>query len=455
MTLLDKICRYTIPLGIVIGMLSCEDPSEVGLSLNTDGTQIGVYYEELTLPASNYFIDSLRTEGTTRLLVGKFADPVFGTTTSEAVTQIGLDNFTFAVRDNSLDDSENHVEDYFLDSVVLQLKLNYYHSDNVGQPQTFKVLQISDTLFSGVGYFAHFAPKVDDQSTVYGESVEVIDLEQDSIVRISLPLFGEQSLDYMRTQTVGAINSDSLINIVKGIALIPGENNSAIVGFNPNSADTKLGVYYHIKNVPKDSVVADSLSITYNLSASSSISTVRYNSIRTDRSTSVMNVVPESFNSFDLNDGKVYLQSGTGIYTQLDLTPFKDFLEQTEKLIINRTDIELTLSPEVSGNSYRENIDDARLFFLTEGANISNTTGTVVLTNDSYLSSTVNSAASAKLDDEDMTYKVETTLFSQQFNNDVLDTDKLLLVPSDITSMNQSVFDKSGVKLKIYYTIPK
>ncbi|MFY0651033.1 MAG: DUF4270 family protein [Cyclobacteriaceae bacterium] len=455
MTLLDKICRSLVPLGLVIGLLSCEDPSEVGLSLNTDGTQIGVFYEELVLPATNYFIDSLRTSASPRLLVGKYADPTFGTTNSTAVTQVGLNRFTYIVRDTTRDDSDVHIEDYVLDSAVLQLRLNYYHSDNVGQPQTIKVAQISDTLFTGVSYFARFPTPVDELSTVYGEETVIVNPQVDSIVRIQVPIFGENSLGFMRTKKLGVISGDSLLNHLKGIALIPGDNNSAIMGFDPNSAETKLGVYYHVKHVAKDSVVEDSLSIVYNLAALSEANTIRYNSIQTDRSGSAMSIVPESLNSFDLNDGNVYLQSGTGIYPSVDLTPFKEFLDRTGNLIINRTDIELSLSSDAGNSEFISNVGGSRFFFLREGANITNASRSVILTNASYLSSSANTSAIAELDENDMTYKVETTLFSQLLNNQEVDPDNLLLVPSDITTMNQGIFDKEGVKLKIYYTIPK
>ncbi|MDP4680903.1 MAG: DUF4270 domain-containing protein [Cyclobacteriaceae bacterium] len=448
-----RVCHTLMLFAALSGLISCEDPSEVGLSLNSDGLGIGVYVEEITLPLDNIFIDSLRTDGDNRLLVGKYIDPIFGTSISKAVTQLGLSSFTYVDRDVARKENDEFIDDYVLDSVFLQLRLSYYHSDNIGQSQTIKVVQIEDTLFSGVSYYAHFPVPVEESSLVYGESTFSINpnLAADSVIKIPLPVFGQKTIEFMRQDNAGSLSGDSLLNLLKGIALLPGENNSALLGFNPNHDTTSLKVYYHIQHIAEDTLVEDSLSIAYNFFTSTSR---HFNSIKTERTNSLLLNPEKSLDPFLIDDGNAYLQSGTGVFPRLDLAPFKQFLLDQKNVIINRTDIKIPISTNRINPQYISGVEDVRFFFIEDGANIINSANARVLTNLSYLSNSAVTLSAVAADGE-TTLEAETSLFSQLINTDVLDVSKLLLVPTDITGFHQSIFDKSGVKMTIYYTIPK
>jgi len=451
MTLLDRICRATLFFAVIAGLLSCEDPSEVGLSLNSDGTQINVLYQEISLPATNVFIDSLRTDADRRLLVGQYNDPIFGNTSASAFSQLALSSFTFQRKEDSLTTDGKEVFDYEIDSVILQLRYNYFHSNNFTQSQSIKVQQINDTLFNSVFYFANFPSMVDENSKVYGEQSFQVNPEVDTLLKLNLDVFGEETLKFFRESSVGSISGDSIINQLRGIALIPGSGNSAILGFDPTHADTKLSVHYKIKqieNVQQDSTILDSLSVNFSF-----INAVRFNKISTDRSSAELSEADESFETFDLNNGKVYLQSATGIYPKIDISPLKKFLADQGKIIINRCDIEIPTSFDIVDNEYISPVSNSRFFFIKDGGNVSNSTSRLVLSNNGYLSNSSVPAYAIPNEDESV-YETEITLFTQLINSDAFDVEKLLMVPSDITSMNQSIFEKSGIKLKVYYTVP-
>ncbi len=451
MTLLDRICRAVLLITVVAGLLSCEDPSEVGLSLNSDGTQISVLYEEISLPTTNVFIDSLRTDADRRLLVGQYNDPIFGNTSSSAFSQLALTSFSFQRKEDSLTTDGKEVFEYEIDSVILQLRYNYFHSTNFTQSQSIKVQQINDTLFNSVFYFAKFPSMVDENSKVYGEQSFQVNPEVDTVLKINLDVFGEETLKFFKESSVGSISGDSIINQLRGIALIPGSGNSAILGFDPTHADSKLSVHYKIKqieNVQKDSTILDSLSVNFVFN-----NAVRFNKISTDRSSAELSEANVSFESFDLDNGKVYLQAATGIYPKIDLAPLKKFLADQSEIIINRCDIEIPNTFDISENDFINPVENSRFFFIKDGGNISNSTARVVLSNNGYLSNSSVPAYAIPNEDES-SYETEITLFTQLINSDAIDVEKLLMVPSDITSLNQSIFEKSGVKLKVYYTVP-
>ncbi|MEQ9285789.1 MAG: DUF4270 family protein [Cyclobacteriaceae bacterium] len=453
MTLLDRMCRPLLLIAAISGLLSCEDPSEVGLSLNPDGTPIDVLFGEVVLPSTNVFIDSLRTDGSSRLLVGRYNDPVFGTTESSANTQLALSKFTFERKADSLTTDGKQIFDYEIDSVILQLRYNFFHSNNFAQEQSIEVRQINDTLFNNVFYLSKFPPVSDENSTLFGQKTFMVNPDVDSLLKINLDVFGEKTLEFLRASSVGSISNDSLVNQLRGIALVPGQNNSALLGFDPTHVDSKLSVHYKIKqieNVQQDSTILDSLSIQFNFA-----NAVRFNSMTTDRSGSTMGIANKSFDSFDVNDGNVYLQSATGIYPRIDLKPFKDFLDQQGSVLVNRCDIEIPLADDQMSSDHINNVGNLRFYFIKEGGNITNSSSSVVLSNVSYLSSTSSGIpASAGLNDDETAYETEITIFTQLINSNSIDVDQLLVVPADITSMNQSIFDKSGIKMKIYYTVP-
>ena len=341
--------------------------------------------------------------------------------------------------------------EYEIDSVIFQLRYNYFHSTNFTQSQSIKVQQINDTLFNSVFYFAKFPSMVDENSKVYGEQSFQVNPEVDTVLKINLDVFGEETLKFFKESSVGSISGDSIINQLRGIALIPGSGNSAILGFDPTHADSKLSVHYKIKqieNVQKDSTILDSLSVNFVFN-----NAVRFNKISTDRSSAELSEANVSFESFDLDNGKVYLQAATGIYPKIDLAPLKKFLADQSEIIINRCDIEIPNTFDISENDFINPVENSRFFFIKDGGNISNSTARVVLSNNGYLSNSSVPAYAIPNEDES-SYETEITLFTQLINSDAIDVEKLLMVPSDITSLNQSIFEKSGVKLKVYYTVP-
>jgi hypothetical protein len=470
MTLLDKFSRLSLLIAVVFGLLSCEDPSEVGLPLSPDGTLIDVLFEEIELPISTVFIDSVRTSADARLLVGRYNDPVFGESSSISHSQLGLAKTTFTKRDEDRKTGNEYQDKFVLDSVYLQLRLNYYHSDRIGQSQSIKVVQVEDTLFRGVSYYSNFPSLTESTSKVYGEAEFSINPanSSDSLVRIDLPVFGQEVLSYMNDYNTGSISQDSILNRIRGIALVPGDNNSALIGFSPSSADTKLGFYYHLQNIDKDTLVADSLSIEFNFNLTSNVNfatqqqipTVRYNAFTTDRSNALLNT-PENLKELSIDNGKAYLQGATGIYPKISLQPLNDFLAHpdTDTIEINRADFEIVLDTDVNNPDNIGVANNLQLFFdkgdKDKGeSKILNSSSSVILSNSSYLSN-ASIPALAVLDTDNAFYQAHTTLFTQFLNSKTIEVNDLILVPLDNTSYNQSVIDASSVKLKVYYTIPR
>src|SRR5690606_17079147 len=111
MNLLDRSAGVFALLFLIL--MSCEEPNEIGLTLNpTD--EVGVYYAELPIEASMVFIDSIATSNVSTLLSGAQAYPDLGTIEAVAYTQVAYN--ASALNTEAI-----------LDSLVLQLRPAYFY----------------------------------------------------------------------------------------------------------------------------------------------------------------------------------------------------------------------------------------------------------------------------------------------------------------------------------------
>src|SRR5690606_4092582 len=85
MNLLDRSLGLVIFLAFSI--FSCEEPNEIGLSLNPDD-KIGVYFVELPIESSMAYVDSFNTSSGNIIYSGVQSVPEFGSTEATAYTQV-------------------------------------------------------------------------------------------------------------------------------------------------------------------------------------------------------------------------------------------------------------------------------------------------------------------------------------------------------------------------------
>jgi len=447
MNLLDRLWKIT-PI-IVIGILyGCEDPNDLGELLNSGDSKIEVLYKEILLEANNVFIDSVRTDNSTSLFVGKYNDPKFGETTSITYTQLDTRNAVFNGRDSPLND-------YIIDSAFLQLTINYYHSDDSTQTHGFKLYTLADTLFNNVFYLSNNSTPRNDE--VVGEVNDYVYDSEKNQIQINLTSeFVLQVLGQLENNASTVINSNRFQLELKGLAIESLTSNSGMFGFDSFSENSKLGIYYRVNNETEEDTV--STKFEFFLSNSSA-----YNKISSNRAGTTLNINTTDekvIKTIDTGDDNLYLQPMTGIHPRIDLQPYLDFLNSVDNLILNRVDIELSITDDNSSFKYLERPEDLRYFFYDDGRNI-NVNGlltnafvnTLIMTNTSYLSRATEPLR-AVINADDV-YSADATLFSQFIASGNIDTRQLILIPSNITSMNRVVFDAKAVKMKIFYTVPK
>ncbi|MEQ8684732.1 MAG: DUF4270 family protein [Imperialibacter sp.] len=421
--------------GAALMLFGCESPSEVGLELNPNENNVGVYEEVFTLPSSVILFDSINTTNDSRLLVGRFKDPFFGDITAKSFSQVTRNGELIAINDKGV-----------LDSIMFDFELSYIYGEYGSTFQTINVYQLSDTLYSGVSYYS-------DDSTKYLSRTPAASKKffysptKDTVIRIkATPAWASNFFSIVRNGTTVS----ELENEIKGFALIPGADNTLIFGFHPENS--KVSVHYHVPDG------ADSLVYSLNFGA-----TVRYNGVTADRAGTELGALVEQSDEFIPPSGHMYLQGGTGIYTKLSLRPFRKFVDSLGNIIVNRAEIRLGAIDELTSVDYRIMPPNSFMYIFADstnkiiGANIGLSTripNHVVLSDVSYGNPSSPRPLFPLYDSASRAYSSTPTFFFQALRDSIFNTNDLIIYPgtNDVTSLNRFVVPKDSIQLKIYYT---
>lgn len=433
MNLLDRNVVSGLMLSALLLFFSCEDPGEIGLTVNPDRDEIDVKLKKFTLPFKNVLNDSVRTDISGRLIAGAIDDPVFGKTVATAFTQFNLDFEGDAITSPSAE----------LDSAVLHLAYSYWHGFDFSQPQTFNVYQLADTLFNTVTYLSHMSTDVDTR--LLGSGTVTIIPEQDTVLSIRL---SERFAKLLFEEARLFISEATFTNELKGLAIVPDNDNTVIVGFDPFDESTRMSLYY---NLPEFNL--DSLEYRFEFSADN---TIRYNRLINDRSNTVLADV-QNKTVFESPDGMVYWQPGTGILPVIDFSPYKEFADSLDHLVISRAEIEVGPNLLDQVYPYINPPLDTRYIFLKDGnidgpGTVFDPANNTILDNNSYLTGSFNVDSHSYDETVTQSYRGTLTIYLELLAAGQIEFSEVALMPRTISTFNQAAFNTEGVKLKVYYT---
>lgn len=464
MNLLDRLWRIipVLLMGILVG---CEESNEIGDVLTLGENNIEVLYKEISLPASNIFIDSIRTDNDGRVLVGNYNDPEFGHSIATAYSQFTLNNTSFQPR-------KDVSNEFIIDSAFLDLSVSYYHSNDSMQSHSFELHTLSDTLLSNVYYLSDFKTPINTEiisstnTFVYNSLIDSIRINLENTFSTQLlkhldeSIVTRYSLDESDnvTDTVYNINQDALKDYFKGIALVASPSNNSLIGFNFSNNTSRLEIHYRIKGETESQEVSSHIEF----STSSAFS--NYYSLDMDRSSTALNILDKDERLIDpIQSGNsiLYLQPGSGIHPVINFKPYLDFVGTLDNIIINRADISLSITDTNSSFKYFNKPSDLRFFLYSGGRNINvpgllnnSIDNTLILNNNTYFGAQPTHFRPV-FNETENSYSGDITLFSQFVESGDIIADSLIVIPTDVSSMNRVIFDGNSVKMKIYYTVPK
>tara|TARA_B100000902_G_C27311907_1_gene918937 strand:- start:204 stop:1565 length:1362 start_codon:yes stop_codon:yes gene_type:complete len=431
---------------------SCNETSEVGIDelLISQKDKIKVHYAEIPLEVSNVYFDSVRTDDGD-LYFGKNNDPVFGD-----IEAIGYSQFIYQEGLDALIPGESS-ENYYLpnpssqlDSAVLYLKFSKAYGGSEFDEQEVTISQIEDTLFSSALYTSNRYTEISPPKGILGFTRFNIVNSVDTFLTIPIK---ENYGKFILNRIIDGTSEVELLDQLRGLAIIPGEQNNRIIGFDLGHEDSKFVLYF---NNPEsgnaNSPAEDSLQFVFRMN---SPLTKHYSYYNIDRSSSELADVDnlnknEKFNFQD----KIFWQSATGIYPILNLENYQNFLDTAENIILNK--VEIVIGP--IDNITNTTPPSKAIYYIARNNKldpvgiISNPEENVIMNDNAYYSN--ESGPSEHIYDSIITfsYKGESTVFFQELAMDNLDAKTLVAFPEFPNTFDKMVIDRNKVYLKVFYT---
>lgn len=307
---------FILSLGISICLTSCDESSVVGLDVQPENDLLNVgYNDSTTIRTRTLKGDSLITDEslitTGEALIGKYNDPVFGTSTASMYTQVRLPS-------NIISTSFGTAP--ICDSIVLSLVYkNTFYGKKDRKNQKLNVYQLSESMSTSTVYHSNsslskstidlteadghiFVPRPGDSVNVLGTTLKP---------QLRVPLdntFGQLLLNNQSTGNL-ATNSD-FQNFFKGI-YITTENTTGLLPEEGNilhflMGESRITIYY--RNSANDS-------LNYDLSLGS---VARFNHFEHDFTPAIIDLTTQMGITGTAQNNTVYVQSMAGTKVKLD-----------------------------------------------------------------------------------------------------------------------------------------
>ncbi|MEO7989577.1 MAG: DUF4270 family protein [Chryseolinea sp.] len=477
----NRVRQLTI-LAVALFFYSCVDDTNL-IGFKPPNSKFDVKYVEISLDSSMVFLsDSIYTRNnqiagsgdTERFLVGVYNDPKFGLAKSMTFAQYYRNSTPDTIKALAVFDSlELFLQfDYYaygsagitperyyiheLTDTISSLYLSYYNNSTI--PYNPTPIGVKDTLVS-FDYFKTQAAKSTGKDTL--------------TIRTKLSQeFGQKLFDFAKNNRTNFLDDSTAKVFFKGIAIVPDDNNSKIVGFAPNGmvqgtatplAYSKMVLHYHDDE--------DTLKFGFVFNGYRRAS---FNNITIDRSSSSELSGHPLYTSFIPNDDLVYSQSGDGVITSIDFKNFYNFITDSIKdgpIIINSGELVMdgveqnsTLAPVNSfilralddNNHFKTNKTeqdalDLKLYQLSTG----------ISTLDAQFNVLADVSTSAMvIPYKENVYKSHLTLFLQELSKKEEGKTRfrnfglIPISPARGKSVNRTLINRNNIKLRIYYTLP-
>lgn len=242
MTLTKKSAWATMLLlffAVLISFQSCSDDSlnssdfEAGESFTN--SNIRVYeIDTVTVSTSTMKFDSLATSSATRMLIGKYNDPVFGKVKASSYAQLLPSSYTIDT------DSE-------FDSIVLYLKPDTYYYNDTLLTNNIKIRRITEDLKpdNGEDYFYNTSTVSYEPEDLGSISYTPRPITADSLEIKLSDAFGIEIFENLQDKII--VNDDEFSHLYKGLAFIPDENDDgSIIGFSYDTSSSYVRLYHSI-----------------------------------------------------------------------------------------------------------------------------------------------------------------------------------------------------------------
>ncbi|MBL1410257.1 DUF4270 family protein [Sphingobacterium faecale] len=332
-------------LATTVSFISCDKDMSVSLDDSNDNLGV-VVLDSMTINTSTYQLMHLPSASTGSMLVGKSTQPESGSITSSSYFRVQLQTLINDIPSNAVFDSVN---------LVLRPSINKYFYGDTTKAQTIAVHRVMETIalkditnsidqyntpiyVTGPTIFND--QKFDFDATALGEKTFFPRINSLDSINIRLDqAFGQEIYDMVKANDYNVTSNESFQQYLKGLVLVPGNQNTAILGLN----DT-LQMNINYSYMGSDGFIKKGAKVI-----TSSHKAFQYNNIEYDRTGTAY----ASINSIDrelkssASNGEVLLHAGSGLVAKINIPSLNDFMHE-EDLAINKVE----LIVETKGNNF-------------------------------------------------------------------------------------------------------
>ncbi|MFY0689903.1 MAG: hypothetical protein JXQ90_22220 [Cyclobacteriaceae bacterium] len=419
MNLLDKTISGLILVWALSLLMSCEDTTsglEVEIANNT-----AVKYVELELPMTNVLIDSLRTDHGSSIVIGNSEHELFGSLYAESYAEFQFDSGS-VISDTARFDS---------------LILNFTIDDIVGGEGMlleFAVIPLEDELVPTAVYLS--SRQLSITNRVAKTTISQVMSSEDTLLTSKEDLWGKSIFAEMK-----GLSSSEVSGYSTQIGIIPTDLNEALVSFNINRGNSTLSLY----------TSDDSLNVYM---SRLSLNNLHHTYIDRNRSGSQLESL-ENSEEFELPDSQVILHPLYGVNAKFDLDPLKEFIQENPKIVINKAELELNAQP-----SNVAPIQNIEYFFGDETHGIlgdaifRDRREAGIISNKGFVEGNLDLLISTL---QDLSYRSDISLFFEDYyltytQENKFAADDVVIISNKDLNLNQTVFNPTGTKVKVFYT---
>lgn len=297
----------------VLFLCACENELEIGADIRPSEELTEVKMAEIALPAVQFFVDSINTTRSGRLLIGEIEDEIFGRINTTPFFQLVLQGSNFV-----FDETPEFI------SLSLMLKPNYFIG-NESSPTNVRVFQTEERIGDTTMYFSNDRMNLGRE---IGEGSFTVNPTRLLAVEIPLDsLFGEELLNMAVSGESAIVNAANFKEFFKGMSVVT-ESAGSVAGFAMGDS-SKMVLKYKI---PSEE---DPRQINFRVD-----NITHFNNIERTGGKLPVEIAPKV--DFSIEEDIIIMSAGIGVVPKVSLENVYTFLAGLDTAEILRADITIT-----------------------------------------------------------------------------------------------------------------
>lgn len=297
-------------LFLLFALVACQKKSiSFGGEFTESFTNI-VQIDTLTAALSTFRLDTFATSGSGVAIVGRFSDPVFGTTVVSSYQQLRIPYTIPTISAQAIFDSLSlyltPTKDYYGDTTLTQ-------QINVHELTQTLAYRPQETLLYNNNTFSYDPTPLGTRSFTFSPS------RTDSLLIRLSDTKGNELFTKLKEKSDDVTLQDYFLRYLKGLVLVPSVSSSEIINYKAADADFKMRLYYH-------ELTASGISQRY-IEFPFYNPGLQFNNIAINRTAAPLNSLPASgfpeVPSASL-DHKAFMQYGAGLFAKVSFPSLQD-----------------------------------------------------------------------------------------------------------------------------------